>query len=219
MDIKQTSCRQCGICCTKGGAALHSSDITLIDAGSIPRKDLVTLRKGEFAYNPVSNSVLATDSEIVKLRGTGKEWTCCYYNAEMQDCTIYENRPMACGVLRCWDSEESLALVGHNLLSRLEIVRHEESLIQIITEYETDCPLPDLGKIPDALLENPEKILPHLEEIINRDLQFRDNAVAQSLIILEQEMFLFGRPVFQILQAFGLTVTQSGNRLFLKVQK
>lgn len=219
MDIKQTSCRQCGICCTKGGAALHSSDIALIDALLIPRKDLVTLRKGEFAYNPVSQSVKATDLEIVKLRGTGSEWTCCYYDAEAKGCTIYENRPMACGVLKCWDPEESLALVGLDLLSRLEIVQQEESLIQIITEYETACPLPDFGKIPDALIENPEAILSHLEEIINRDLQFRDNAVAQSSIILEQEMFLFGRPVFQLLQPFGLMVMQSDNRLLLKVQK
>jgi Fe-S-cluster containining protein len=111
MVTKQTSCKQCGVCCIKGGATLHSVDIALLNNGLVPRKDLVTIRKGEFAYNPVTNCVQATKAEIVKLRGTGKEWICCYYDPKAQGCTIYDNRPMACGVLKCWDPEGSLALV------------------------------------------------------------------------------------------------------------
>jgi Fe-S-cluster containining protein len=219
MERKQTSCKQCGICCTKGGAALHSSDITLIDQKLIPRKNLVTIRKGEFAYTPVFESVEATEREIVKLKGTGREWTCCYYDPESRGCTIYENRPMACGILKCWDPEDSLALVGKDLLSRLEIVRHDKSLIDLIKEYEHVCPLPDFKTLSEAILKNPEEIIANLESLINRDIQFRDRAVVKSVKILEEEMFLFGRPIFQLLQLFGLVVMQSGNKLFLKVQK
>lgn len=218
MDIKQTSCKQCGICCTKGGAALHGTDITLIGQGNIPCKNLITIRKGEFAYNPVSDSVQATKTEIVKLKGTGKEWICCYYDPESRGCTIYENRPMACGVLKCWDPQKSLALVGTDLLSRFEIVRHDESLKKIITEYEFACPLPDFECLPETLLESPEKIIVSLEDLINQDIQFRNSAVAKSSKILEEEMFLFGRPIFQILQPFGLDVFQVGTRLRIQVR-
>jgi Fe-S-cluster containining protein len=219
MKKEQTTCKQCGICCTKGGAALHTSDITLIDQGLIPHKNLFTIRKGEFAYTPVSESAEATEREIVKLKGSGKEWTCCYYDPESRSCAIYENRPVACATLKCWDPEDSLALVGKDLLGRLEIVRHDKSLIDLITEYEHACPLPDFKAFSEAILKSQEEIIVNLESLINRDIQFRDKAVAKSARILEEEMFLFGRPIFQLLQPFGLVVMQSGNKLYLKVQK
>ncbi len=219
MNTKQTSCKQCGICCTKGGPALHGKDINLIDQGMIPCKNLITIREREFAYNPVSDSIQATKTEIVKLKGTRKEWTCCYYDPESRGCTIYENRPMACEILKCWDPEDSLALVGTDLLSRFEIVRRDEALKKLITEYELACPLPDFEHLSEALLENPEKIIASLENLINSDLQFRNKAVANSEKILEEEMFLFGRPIFQLLQPFGLAVMQSGNKLLLMIQE
>ncbi len=219
MDKKQTSCKQCGICCTKGGAALHNSDLTLVDQGLIPRKNLVTIRKGEFAYSPVTQRVEATEREIVKLKGTGREWTCCYYDPSLRGCTIYDNRPVACGVLKCWEPKESLALVGKDLLSRMEIVRHDELLKELITEYEHICLLPDFKSLSETMLKSPKEIIADLEVLINRDIRFRDRVVAQSVKILEEELFLFGRPVFQLLQPFGLVPMQSGNKLFLKVQK
>ncbi len=115
MATKQTSCKQCGICCTKGGPALHSADLDLFRQGLIPYSDLITIRKGEFAYNPVTERLQATQNEIVKLKGSGGEWTCCYYDSKSKGCTIYDNRPMACGVLQCWNPEASLALVEKDL--------------------------------------------------------------------------------------------------------
>ena len=219
MDTKQTSCKQCGICCTKGGAALHSTDIALINKDHILRKDLVTIRKGEFAYNPVADRVQATKAEIVKLRGTGREWTCCYYDPMSRGCTIYDNRPMACGVLKCWDPEESLSLVETDLLGRIEILGQNELLKGLIAEYERACPVPDFTSLPDAFLENPDPIIASLEDAVNRDLQFRDRVVTKSKQILEEEMFLFGRPLFQLLQPFGILVMQSGNRLLLQYKE
>ncbi|MBL4902455.1 MAG: YkgJ family cysteine cluster protein [Desulfocapsa sp.] len=216
MDIQQTSCKQCGVCCTKGGAALHSVDIALLNKGLIPRKDLVTIRKGEFAYNPVTNRVQATKAEIIKLRGTGKEWVCCYYDPKTRGCTIYDNRPMACGVLKCWEPEESLSLVERDLLSRYEIVSQEDTLKNLVTEYDLANPLPDCTELTVKLLENSEEMIAILEDAVNCDLQFRDKVVTRSIQILEEEMFLFGRPLFQLLQPFGLLVMQSGNRLILR---
>lgn len=213
MDTQQTSCNQCGVCCTKGGAALHSSDIALLSKGIIPRKNLITIRKGEFAFNPVVNRVEATLDEIVKLKGTGKEWTCCYYDPQTQGCTIYETRPMACGVLKCWNPEDSLALVGKDLLSRVDILQGDGTLTDLVLEYDLACPLPDCTKLTRKLSG---KTLKSLEDAINKDLRFRDRVVAQSAQILEEEMFLFGRPLFQLLHPLGFSVMQSGNRLCLR---
>jgi len=219
MESKQTSCKQCGICCTKGGAALHSSDITLLQQGRIPYKDLITIRKSEFAYNPVTDAIQATKAEIVKLRGSGREWSCCYYDKVSCGCTIYTNRPMACEALKCWDPAKSLALVETDLLSRFDILKHETPLLTLMEEYERTCPLPDFASFPDDLSTLSEQQLETLEDMVNRDLLFRDRSVANSSRVLEEEMFLFGRPIFQMLQSFGFTVMQSGKRLRLKIQK
>jgi Fe-S-cluster containining protein len=214
----QTSCKQCGVCCTNGGAALHGGDISLLQQGLIPRSDLITIRKGEFAHNPVSGKVQATKDEIVKLRGTGGEWTCCYYDAASKGCTIYENRPLACSTLKCWDPEESLKLVETDLLSRLDILTGEDSLQDLVREYERKCPLPDFNSLAHKLINQAQETIALLEEFVNADLDFRNHAVAQSNTVLQEEMFLFGRPLFQLLQPFGLDIVQTGTRLCLRMR-
>ncbi len=219
MIIQQTSCKQCGICCIKGGPALHGADIDLLRQGSIPRKNLISIRKGEFAYNPVIERVQATQSEIVKLKGSGGDWTCCYYDPESHGCSTYDNRPLACVILQCWNPDVSLALVEKDLLSRLDIVSGDKFLVKLITEYELACPLPDCEKLSTDLQNNSESVIAKLEDLVNCDLQFRNNAVARSDKVLDEEMFLFGRPLFQIVQSFGLLVSQYENRLHLKMKK
>ncbi len=216
---KQTSCNQCGICCTKGGAALHSGDLPLLHLKKIPRKDLITIRKGEFAYNPVTDKVQATNNEIVKLRGTGREWTCCYYDVTSRGCTIYNQRPLACRALKCWEPEESLALVESDLLSRFDILEQDSFLQGLITEYETACPLPDFTVFFRENKKSAANSLIALEISVNRDLEFRNRVVRESPLVLQEEMFLFGRPLFQLLQSFGFLVSQSGNRLCLQRQE
>ncbi len=213
MEKQQTSCKQCGTCCIKGGPSLHGSDISLLNSGRIPRKNLITIRKGEFAFNPVANRVEATRNELIKLKGTGKEWACCYYDAQIRGCTIYETRPVACGLLKCWAPEESLAIVGKDLLSRFDILEKDSFLADMVLEYERICPLPDCTKFTQKL---PEGMLKNLENAVNDDLRFRDRAVAKSTQILQEEMFLFGRPLFQLLHPLGFTVVPSVNSLCLR---
>ena len=213
---RQTSCKQCGICCSKGGAALHRKDLLLVQQGLIPRQDLITIRKGEFAHNPITDKVQVTKAEIVKLRGTGGEWTCCYYDPDSKGCTIYENRPLACRTLKCWDPEESLALVETDLLSRLDILEGDESLQELVRKHESSCPLPDFALLVKALEKEQANVLAELELLVNADLSFRNQAVESSELVLNEELFLFGRPLFQVLQSFGLQVFQSGNCLRLQ---
>jgi len=217
-STEQSSCNQCGECCTNGGAALHSADRELLRNKLIPLSDLITIRKGEFAHNPVNNRIQATRAEIVKLRGGKGEWVCCYYDRKTKSCTIYDKRPLACRTLKCWDPAESLDLVEKDLLSRFDILEGEDFLLGQVTQYEEICPVPDFTTLSQDLKteKRVEKWLSLLEEQVNRDLQFRDQAVGSSTVIEQQELFLFGRPLFQLLQPFGFAVFQSGSSLCLK---
>jgi len=57
-----------------------------------------------------------------------------------------------------------------------------------------------------------------LEQSVNSDLEFRDRVVKESAEVSREEMFLFGRPLFQLLQSFGFDVFQSGSHLRLHLQ-
>ena len=57
-----TGCMRCGTCCTKGGPALHKEDKDILLDGHIGRERLVTIRKGELAFSPISGKIL-TPSE------------------------------------------------------------------------------------------------------------------------------------------------------------
>ena len=82
MKQKQTECYRCGICCQKGGPALHGQDLALVRGGQLPLGDLITIRCGELAYNPLSCTIEPVSEELVKIRGTGQEWCCCYYDPD-----------------------------------------------------------------------------------------------------------------------------------------
>lgn len=191
----------------------------MVRGGRLPLENLITIRRGELAHNPLSGIIEPVLSELVKIRGTGQEWCCCYYEPASKGCSIYGNRPLACGVLKCWQPEETLALVGRDLLSRLDILDADDPLRPLVLEYERLCPCPDMGEVEKTLSGQAENILPSLEEQVNADLAFRDKVVKECNLPLPLELFLFGRPLFQLLQAFGIAVSESPQGLKLIIRK
>lgn len=200
------SCSRCGVCCQKGGPALHGEDLALVRSGRLPLASLITIRRGELAHNPLTDRVEPVARELVKIRGTGSDWCCCCYDAAGQGCSIYENRPVACEALQCWQPQESLALVGRDLLGRLDILAPDDPFFSLVQEHERLCPCPDLAGVKRSLLNRDRSRLPSLEEQISRDLAFRDRVVARWRLPLTLETFLFGRPLFFLLQTLGVTI-------------
>jgi Fe-S-cluster containining protein len=215
----QTTCKQCGICCTKGGPAFHGADLSLLLEQKIPWHDLITLRAGEFAWDPVTESVQAIQQEIIKIRGSGSKWTCCYFNASNNACSIYQKRPIACKTLQCWNPSKSLALVGKDLLSRVQILQNEPTLQELVEQYDTGFPMPDFTALKTVSASNEEITIADLEKQVNNDLTFREREIGRSKLVSDIEFFLFGRPLFQLLQPFGVQVFQDGNSLRLQYKE
>jgi hypothetical protein len=109
--------------------------------------------------------------------------------------------------------------MGQDLLGRLDILERDDRLRSSVLEYERLCPCPDMGEVERNLAGQPEELLPSLEIQVNRDLAFRDQVVRQLHLSLAQETFLFGRPLFQLLQALGVMVSESPQGLRLAVGK
>ncbi len=215
MQTKMIHCEQCGKCCEQGGPALHFQDLDRIRNGQIPIASLITLRKGELAHNPVTDKIQGISVELVKLIGTGRQWNCVYYDND-EGCTIYDNRPHACQALKCWDTEEILSLVEKDTLSRGMILGDDHAMIPIIAEHERICPCDDLEYIQKnyGKLSATEK--KDVEKRVRHDLRFRTRIIKDFDLKLSEELFYFGRPLFQLLHPLGVRISEVRNEILLK---
>lgn len=216
MNNNQKECQRCGLCCTKGGPALHKKDLSLIQDGIIPKDRLITIRKGELVHKPFSDKPQAAACELIKICGTGKAWQCYYFNNDDKGCRIYTDRPIACSTLKCWDVEEIEKLVEKNTLSRFDIIEDDDPLIPFIEEQQRDCPCQDMYALAEKIENHEYPDLQHYQELVNRDIQIRNRAVREFDISVSEELFYFGRPIFQLLQQLGVRVTEVQKELQLQ---
>ncbi len=197
---------------------MHSRDLALIEEGLLSFEQLITIRKGELAHDPVTDAIAPVKSELLKISGKKGSWACIFYDKARNGCTIYDHRPLACGVLKCWDTDEILKLSGKDLLSRLDIVKEGDPLRKQLIEHEELFPLPDLKTISKTISRSSKKTVKKLERISNKDLAWRIRAVDGFNLSVAQELFYFGRPLFQLLTPLGFTSreTASGIKLQFK---
>ena len=215
MQAEMIGCKQCGKCCEQGGPALHTQDVKLLENGGIPVSSLITLRKGELALNPKTNQVQGLSVELVKLIGSGRTWNCVYYDGDT-GCTIYDRRPYACKALKCWDTEEILALVEKDTLDRVMILGEDHTMIPIIAEHERICPCADLEYLKNNYKKISDSEKKDVERRVRHDLRFRSRIIKDFNLKLNEELFYFGRPLFQLLQPLGVKVSEIQNEIYLQ---
>jgi hypothetical protein len=127
---------------------------------------------------------------------------------------------MACGLLDCTDTGPLLAIAGQDLLTRFDCIAPDDPLLPLAREHEQLCPCPDMQTISRDLerAEPPATLLLELETAVNRDLAFRSRIADEFRLSLAQELFYFGRPLFQLLLPLGLHAIETPSGLRLNVQ-
>ena len=205
---QQTECRRCGTCCCKGGPALHYEDLELLRDGNLVYQDLVTIRKDEPAYSPLTDQVEPVTKELVKISGHGQSWACRFYDPGHSACTIHSRRPLECRLLKCWDTNDIMEVVEKNTITRLDIIGEKDPMSARICEHEKKCPYRKINSLLAALSSSPlpSSLLTELTAVIRLDLALRARAVAQFHLSLPLELFYFGRPVFQVIRGEGLKI-------------
>lgn len=209
---KRRECIQCGTCCANGGPALHSSDLLLVKEGRLPKARLITIRKGELAHNPLTNSLQLVLNELVKISGVGREWHCSYFDPRQKGCRIYQQRPQACRALKCWDTAEIEQLIDNDTLCRLDLLAEDDPLRALIEAHEKDFPCPNMQEL---LKHGPGAQRRELEESMNQEIKFRQTVVKNFDLSLGEELFVFGRPLFHLMISVGGTVQEVANGLVL----
>jgi Fe-S-cluster containining protein len=202
------SCRRCGECCRKGGPALHFEDRLLVDKGILAFSDLVAIRLGEPAYDPLGDKVTPSGSEFIKIMGQGSSWSCRFFDPGNNGCAIYENRPLECRLLFCREPEELENVIGKNLLTRRDLIPGEEPIIKLIDRLEQECGYQTVNNLLTGTAGIRDDIVERLSEMVGRDLAIRDEFLRTFPERRTEEMFLFGRPLFLVLAPYGFRLLE-----------
>lgn len=210
-------CQRCGTCCRKGGPALHTEDIALVKTGALPLESLFTIRAGEKVHDNVRDRVMPLKTEMVKIRGQDDSWSCRFYDAGTRGCRIYEQRPLECRALACWDTSELERIYQRDRIGRKDLIGNIRGLWDLVQAHESRCSYEKLSRLISRIKAAPEKSLTDAVcECIAYDLHLRRLTVEKSGIGPGLLGFLFGRPLQETVKMYGLAVIQSGNRLQLR---
>ena len=199
---KQTECKRCGTCCRQGGPALHEEDRKLL-ADKLVLTDFVTIRKNELVYSPLSGKIEQAEKEFLKISGQGKSWACKFYDSRESSCTIHARRPLECRQLKCWDTNDIKKIIYRNLLNRFDLIAQKETIVPHLKEHENECPWQQVNTCLQALSSTGHETdqLRELDVFIRKDMAIRGRAIEIFGLTVDQELFYFGRPIFQIIEA------------------
>lgn len=207
---KKTHCKRCGDCCRNGGPALHSEDLSLIREGTIPLSDIVTLRRGERAYDQPSQSVTRLDGEILKIKGRDSTWTCTYFSPAGNTCGVYATRPAECRVLFCGDVEPLKAMYEKDRLTRADLLPEGHPLFELIGEHDAKCDPVRMEELALAARQGDREAGQDLKEMVVFDMEIRRLVPERTGMGREMNEFLFGRPLRVLLASMNIKVYETG---------
>ncbi len=215
--MSEVACRRCGQCCQQGGPALHGPDRELLQSGHLRLDELITVRQGELALQPLGKAPEPVAGEFLKLKGKNGSWCCAFYDEAAVGCSRYGHRPMACGLLDCTDTAPILAIAGQDLLTRFDCIASDDAMLPHVREYETLCPCPDLQTLCNQLAQGelPSDQLAELQAAVIHDLNFRGRIAVEFDLTVDFELFYFGRPLFQLLAPLGLQAINTPSGIHL----
>ena len=213
-------CIRCGTCCEKGGPGFHLEDRMLIEKGRIASKYLYTIRKGEYAHDNVKGCLMPVDSDIIKIKGKENSWSCVFFKEQNKECAIYNDRPLECRALKCWDTGELEKLYAEHRLTREDLVSEVEGLWDLIKDHQERC---DYGKIKKLIsdLDGPRKAQARkkLQQMIQYDIELRKLVLEKGELDPSMLDFLFGRPLTKTLPGYGIKIKQEEGKTILSRTK
>jgi Fe-S-cluster containining protein len=186
--------------------------------GLIPAETLYTIRAGEPVRDNVTGRPSYADSDIIKIKGRGKDWCCCFLAAESARCTIYDRRPVECRALQCWDTRAIEALYQRDRLTRKDLLAEAAELWEVIADHDQRCAYPTLNDLAQQLASHPAEQTTArnaITDMVKYDLSLRNLLVENGRAPESMLDFLLGRPLVETLHGFHIKVEQVAGRIRL----
>lgn len=196
-------CLRCGECCQKGSPTLYAEDLGILRRGIIKRTELITLRPGEIGFSNVTNDLVLLTEERVKVKEKPGSRQCLFFNPENLGCRIYEDRPLQCRVMECWNPDGYQSLDAQLFLSRKELLSPDDPLIPVIEGHERRCAVSKLQKALSQIQRDRTSAQEEALDILLYDRHLRVFMEEKHGIGQESQGLLFGRPLFDLLPSFG----------------
>lgn len=215
MNEERKACIRCGTCCQGSTPSLHPEDITLVDQGVIALGDLVTLRSGEVVYDNIQGKVRELTEELVKVREQDESQACLFYGLQGAGCGIYDNRPLQCRILECWNPEKLIGLFESRKIKRTELIA-DDGMAELVAAHEGRA---SLSRLKRLLLSHSEENNREAEivDLVNYDLHFREFLTDKLSLSAGETVFYFGRPLLECMAGLGFEVTGNGKEGFYLV--
>ena len=211
MSIQGSTCVRCGTCCKKGGPTLHVEDKKQIETGEIPVKFLFTIRKHEPAFDNIQNLIAPAKTDLVKIKSKKGRFECVFYDPPNSECRIYKKRPVECRELKCWDTRKISFLYDKNRINRKTLLSGTNDLWNLIQDHQQRCSYKKIAELADQVKCNKgdrKGALEQLNEMIRYDYNLRHLIIEKNLRVSEMLDFLFGRPLSETMQLFGLKIKE-----------
>ncbi len=199
-NVRMQECKRCGRCCRAGGAVLHLKDRQLVVSGYLKPKDLVTFRRGELAHDPRTGELVVLESELIKIRGKGKIGECIFQDPKDNGCRIYDNRPLECRLLKCWDTSHLERVLMKDLLTREALIPEGSLLGNLIVQHQRVFDLVCLTPLYSR--EKHVSFSRTVKEVQIKESEFRSKVMEKFSLEKDDMDFFFGRPVVEVLEPF-----------------
>lgn len=211
-------CIKCGTCCRKGSPSLYRDDLPLFRRGTLTRQDLVALRPGETVYSNEDDRFIHLPVEQVKIREKPGSRECLFFQPEGHGCGIYDNRPLQCRVLECWNPGGYKVLKKNKLLSRKDLLDPTDPLLPVVKTHEERC---NVLRLQELLMKTAEQTIPEDDEglmgIILYDRHVRAYLSEKFDLNRQHLDFLLGRPVAEVIPGLGFQIQfEPGNRIVVR---
>ena len=162
----------------------------------------------------IHGTIAITDREMIKVKERdGDHGGCPFFEEHAKACQIYNQRPLQCVALKCWDTKDFMGLYAGPKLVRDDLIK-DDVLRGFVEVHEKRCSYSLMESHVRGIEKEGENAVNRIMEVLKFDFHLRP-FVSRRLGISDQEMdFIFGRPIINTISMFGLKVIQEPDGTF-----
>lgn len=200
------ACLLCGECCRMGSPTLHMEDLELLQKGAIPWEAVYTLRRGEPVHSPFKKDLFFLLDERIKVREKPGTTECLFLDGQTQRCRIYADRPLQCRAQACWDPAPAEDLSKQPYLTRRDIFKDVELLLDVMAEHDRRCRFDQLAAAFTDMENSRGASVDRVLHLLAYEDHFRTFMGEKLSIPADHLELVFGRSFAALAKLFGYRV-------------
>jgi len=200
------NCIRCGKCCTMGSPTLTSHDMDLFVKNVLTPRHVITIRSGEPVYSNVTEQATNTDREFIKIREKPHSRTCVFFEDMTKTCAIYDSRPRQCAAQECWNPANYNEIDEEPKLDRKAFLGSTGYFWEVIERHDERCSHAELARLMTRLGATKGQTIDEVVGLLQMDHEVRLRAAERFQLAADTLDFFFGRPLREVVSAYGLRV-------------